>query len=90
MGVKWTWHDLIPGLLLGLLFINSSRKFGAGLWFMLASSLFLAVGKITAGDWVTCWLIAGVLIGGGTVADTLLDWVKARFGGKADAPAPGS
>lgn len=90
MGTKWTWQDCIPGLILGLLFINSSRKFGAGLWFMLISTVLRLQDKISSDDWVTCWVLAAVLIGGGTVLDALLGWVKARFGVRADAPATGA
>jgi len=89
MGAKWTWSDLAPGLLLGLLFINSSRKFGTGLWFIFLPTGLLLKGQLIDKDiWFYCMLIAATLIGGGTVLDALLGWVKARFGGMANAPAP--
>lgn len=87
MGVKWTWTDIIPGVVTGLLFINCSRKFGFGLWVFFATNYMAAKRIITAGDWATGMFLASLLIGGGTIADALLGWIKVRFGGSgASAP----
>ncbi len=59
--------------LLNLLFLGDSRKVGFGLQIFIVSGVFLAVGKITAGDWLTCVFLSSGLIGGGTLGDRWLE-----------------
>lgn len=55
------------------IFNPESRKVGFGWWLFIVSTAMLFHGKIDAGTWSqTVWLAMG-LIGGGTVADKLLD-----------------
>lgn len=58
--------------LLALFLLQDGRKVGLGLWVLVLSSIFLGIGKISAGDWVGCVSMSSILVGGGTVADTYL------------------
>lgn len=46
---------------------------GFGLHVFIVSGVFLTVGKITAGDWLTCVFLSSGLIGGGTISDKWLE-----------------
>lgn len=57
---------------LKLITFQDSRKVAFGLWLFIVSCLFLMEKLIVSGDWVTCMILAGSLVGGGTVADRWL------------------
>lgn len=78
----------IPTILLHV-FYPDSRKVGFGWWLWIVASVALFVGtKISSDQWMTCSLIAGLLIGGGTIGDSI---IKSKLGVKEvpdAAPAP--
>ncbi len=77
------WMKQFPGIFLILMF-NDSRKVGFGLWLFIVATTLLFYGpqRMTLDMWQNLALIAGFLIGGGTLADT---WLTKK---KNDAPPP--
>ena len=79
--------EYIPSIFLQI-FNPDSRKVGFGWWLWIVASAALFVGtKISSEQWMQCSLIAGLLIGGGTLGDS---FIKARLGveAKKDDPNP--
>lgn len=74
----------VPKLLLHI--INpDSRKVGFGWQVFIVSTWLLYAAKISADQWQGCVLLAGFLIGGGTLGDK---WMEVRNGKPADPVAP--
>ena len=77
--------EYTPTILLHI-FNPDSRKVGFGWWLWIVASIALFVGtKISSEQWMQCSLVAGMLIGGGTLGDSI---IKAKLGVKDAPPAP--
>lgn len=59
--------------LIKILIFNDSRKVGWGLWFHITTEVFFVMKLIDTQTWMACKAIVGTLIGGGTLADKMLD-----------------
>ena len=59
--------------LFDLLLFNGSRKVGLGLWILILTNLYFFWSMISVETWQGMTLLSSALIGGGTVADKLLE-----------------
>lgn len=55
-----------------ILLFNDSRKVGIGLWFYITTEVFFIMKLIDVQTWMGCKAMALTLIGGGTLADKML------------------
>lgn len=52
---------------------KQSRKVAFGIWLFFAANAFLSAGKIDVMTWWKCTLLSGLLIGFGTVLDSIIE-----------------
>lgn len=58
--------------MLKILLFNDSRKVGIGLWFYVTTEVFFVMKLIDTQTWMACKAMSLTLIGGGTLADKML------------------
>lgn len=62
---------------------RQSRKVAFGVWGFLAANGFLATDKITADVWWKCFLTCALLIGFGTIVDSIVEKLGDKLADKA-------
>lgn len=62
-----------------LLIFKDSRKAGFGLWVFIAANIYLVKHLITSDQWFTALALSSALIGGGTIADKMLENQKHKL-----------
>ena len=62
---------------------RQSRKVAFGVWGFIAANAFLADNKITADVWWKCFLTCALLIGFGTIVDSIVEKIGDKLADKA-------
>lgn len=77
--------DLSLPSVLHHIFNPDSRKVGFGWWLFIISTVLLREKFIDSNDWMFCTAFASGLVGGGTIADSM---ISSKYGGKNGAVEP--
>lgn len=72
--------------LIKLLIFKDSRKVGFGLWLFIVTNVYLVRHLVTSQDWFTVMALCSALVGGGTIADKMLENQKKKIADATDKP----